>query len=118
MIDRRDLAFARQQLVEVTTPPCWIFTVAISTDLGPIEDTFDPATYPRSGFCLRVPDRLQHLHYQVGAITIAADLIDRDIADYRVDIGCQRCRPLSRMLGIAPPRLVGFDILLGALLKG
>ena len=101
----------------MTLPSRRIFTVAITARLRPIKHPLDPTTYPRSSFRLGVPDRRQHLHDQIGAVTIGADLIDGNVADNRVGIGIERGGPLRGVLGIRPSRLVCLDVLFGALLE-
>jgi hypothetical protein len=43
----------------MASPSCWVFSIAIATDLCPIQNGFDSSAQPTGSFGFKIPDRLQ-----------------------------------------------------------
>lgn len=56
----RDFAPQGKQFVEMPFPACRIFTLPVTTDFRPVENTFDSSAYTAGGFSFGVPDGLKY----------------------------------------------------------
>src|SRR3984893_5836891 len=113
VLDLADLAARRQQLVEMTAPPPRVFAFPVTAHGSPIEDSFDPP--PQAARCLglRLPDRLQGLHYEPDI-----DRLHRQGTENRARVAGQRVAPLVPMLRVPPAGVVGGDVGGGAGVEG
>jgi hypothetical protein len=59
-----DLASRWQELVEMATPTCGIFTLPVTPHGRPIENGFDAPSQPARRLRLRVPDWSQGFHHE------------------------------------------------------
>src|SRR5579863_6498527 len=101
MLDRSNLAFGRQQLVQVPAPTRRVFAVAIVVSLRPIEYLFNATAQATRCLRLVVPNWLKHLHDKIGA-TAVADFRHWQRTNYWISVCRQRRRPLRRVFWIRP----------------
>src|SRR6516164_550912 len=94
----------------MAAPTRRIVARAVVPRLGPIEDGLDATAHPASGFGLLGPDRPNAFED-----ARRVDRSDRQVAYNRIDVTCQRRRPLRRMRRVLPADRVGLDVGLGAL---
>jgi hypothetical protein len=87
--------------------------VAPAAHGGGAEYRLDPAAHPACRLRLLRPKGIENLHDQPGI-----DCRYRQLADHRIDIGCERVAPLLPMLGVAPSRLVAGDELFRRFAEG
>ena len=109
-----EAARVRQHVVEPALPPRRgrLIRVDVPGDLRRRQHGLDAGAQARRGFRRPVPDRLQQSPDGVGV-----DLIDGHVPN-RSGVGGQRRRPLSCVLGAAPPAFVRPDVGVGALAEG
>src|SRR5215471_4236317 len=80
----------------MTLPSGRILTCTVPLDGCPVDDTLDPASYPRRRLDLVAPYRIEHAEHQSGI-----NLLNGQLADGGMGIVAQRIRPLLGMF--APP---------------
>ena len=113
MLDPLHLRAGRQEAVQMAAPAGGVLPGTVAARRGGVQHRLDALADPAGGFRLRRPDRLQHPEHKPGV-----DLLDRQGADDRVDVGFQGIAPLVAVLGVAPACLVRPDVGLGRSLEG
>src|SRR5712672_4251852 len=112
MLNAAHLGTRRQQVFQMAAPARRILALAIAARGRPVEDAFYPAAHPARGFWLLRPYRLDRLQHEPDI-----DDLHGKIAEHRIDIAFEGRAPLRGVLGVAPARLMGADVSLGAVLE-
>src|SRR6516165_12130909 len=112
MFDFAHLRRRWQQLVEMSAPAGGVFTLAITTYLGKVQNAFKAPTQAAGCIGFLHPNRLQHLEYKTGV-----DRLDRQLANHLVSVNLKRRGPLRRVLFVFPCSTVRLDVGLSALLE-
>lgn len=105
MLDLRDLASRRQQIVEMTTPTGGVRSCSELANGRPIQNCFNATAEPACGLRLGAPDRLQHLHYER-----SIDGSHRQVADQGIGIRLECSLPLRAVLAVAPGCLMRANV--------
>ena len=97
----------------MAAPSCRVLAGAISMNAGVIQDRLDPAAHATCRLGLGAPDRRKYRHH-----IVERDSVHRDVADTGGGVGVEARLPLRCRLRIAPPCLVGGDVLDGQRVEG
>ena len=86
----------------MSTPACWIFTIAQPACFSCIENQFESIAYPASSFGFAGPDGFENFENMLGG-----DLVCSEVADNGGGISRQCIRPLLSMFYVFPAGTMG-----------